>query len=61
VIGFITNMLENNLTTLKCNGSDFSAIIMRTFFLVKKVTIWTNVDGVTVLTLKKIPLATLES
>jgi aspartokinase/homoserine dehydrogenase 1 len=53
-------MFENILTTLKCNGSDFSTTIMGMVFLAKKVTIWTNVDGVIMLTIEKVPLATLE-
>jgi aspartokinase/homoserine dehydrogenase 1 len=46
VTGFIASTPENIPTTLKRDGSDFSAAIMGALFLAKKVTIWTDVDGV---------------
>jgi aspartokinase len=39
-------MPKNILTTLKCHGNDFSAMIMAAFVLAKKYIIWINVDGV---------------
>jgi aspartokinase/homoserine dehydrogenase 1 len=45
VIDFIGSMPKNIPTTLKHNGNDFLATIMGAFLLAK-VTIWTNVDGV---------------
>jgi aspartokinase/homoserine dehydrogenase 1 len=46
MIGFIASMPENILTTLKCDGNDFSTTIMGAFVLAKKDIIWTNVNGV---------------
>jgi hypothetical protein len=53
VTDFIASTPENIPTTLKRDGNDFSIAIMGALFLAKKITIWTYVDGVTVLTLGK--------
>ncbi|AET04095.2 putative homoserine dehydrogenase, Aspartate kinase [Medicago truncatula] len=44
--GFIASTPENIPTTLKRDGSDFSAAIMGSLFRARQVTIWTDVDGV---------------
>lgn len=44
--GFIASTPENIPTTLKRDGSDFSAAIMSALFRARQVTIWTDVDGV---------------
>ncbi|KAK9167713.1 hypothetical protein Scep_002904 [Stephania cephalantha] len=44
--GFIVNTPQNIPTTLKRDGSDFSASILGALFRARKVTIWTDVDGV---------------
>lgn len=44
--GFIASTLQNIPTTLKRDGSDFSAAIMGALFRAGQVTIWTDVDGV---------------
>ena len=44
--GFIASTPENIPTTLKRDGSDFSAAIMGALFRACQVTIWTDVDGV---------------
>ncbi|THG04152.1 hypothetical protein TEA_015493 [Camellia sinensis var. sinensis] len=44
--GFIASTPQNIPTTLKRDGSDFSAAIMGALFRVRQVTIWTDVDGV---------------
>lgn len=44
--GFIASTPQNIPTTLKRDGSDFSAAIMGALFRARKVTIWTDVDGV---------------
>ncbi|KAF7153841.1 hypothetical protein RHSIM_Rhsim01G0004600 [Rhododendron simsii] len=44
--GFIASTPQNIPTTLKRDGSDFSAAIMGTLFRARQVTIWTDVDGV---------------
>ncbi|KAK9109801.1 hypothetical protein Sjap_017861 [Stephania japonica] len=44
--GFIASTPQNIPTTLKRDGSDFSAAIMGALFRASKVTIWTDVDGV---------------
>ncbi|KAF3440156.1 hypothetical protein FNV43_RR18434 [Rhamnella rubrinervis] len=44
--GFIASTPENIPTTLKRDGSDFSAAIMGALFRAGQVTIWTDVDGV---------------
>lgn len=44
--GFIASTLQNIPTTLKRDGSDFSAAIMGALFRARQVTIWTDVDGV---------------
>lgn len=44
--GFIASTLKNIPTTLKRDGSDFSAAIMGALLRARQVTIWTDVDGV---------------
>ena len=44
--GFIASTPQNIPTTLKRDGSDFSAAIMGALLKAKQVTIWTDVDGV---------------
>lgn len=41
-----THTLQGQATTLKRNGSDFSATIMGALFRSGNITIWTDVDGV---------------
>jgi aspartokinase/homoserine dehydrogenase 1 len=44
--GFIASTPQNIPTTLKRDGSDFSAAILGALFKARQVTIWTDVDGV---------------
>lgn len=44
--GFIASTPDNIPTTLKRDGSDFSAAIMGALLRAHQVTIWTDVDGV---------------
>lgn len=44
--GFIASTPDNIPTTLKRDGSDFSAAIMGALLRARRVTIWTDVDGV---------------
>ncbi|OVA10217.1 Aspartate/glutamate/uridylate kinase [Macleaya cordata] len=44
--GFIASTPQNIPTTLKRDGSDFSAAIMGALLRARRVTIWTDVDGV---------------
>ena len=44
--GFIARSREGTATTLKRNGSDFSATIMGALLRCRHITIWTDVDGV---------------
>ncbi|KAL5976680.1 Bifunctional aspartokinase/homoserine dehydrogenase 1, chloroplastic [Asimina triloba] len=44
--GFIAGTPQNIPTTLKRDGSDFSAAIMGALFRARQITIWTDVDGV---------------
>ncbi|KAL5206276.1 hypothetical protein ABZP36_034485 [Zizania latifolia] len=44
--GFIATTAENIPTTLRRDGSDFSASIIGSLFRARQVTIWTDVDGV---------------
>ena len=44
--GFRASTPQNIPTTLKRDGSDFSAAIMGALFRAGQVTIWTDVDGV---------------
>ncbi|KAH7426736.1 hypothetical protein KP509_10G015100 [Ceratopteris richardii] len=46
VTGFIASTSDNVRTTLKRDGSDFSAAIFAALLKAKEVTIWTDVDGV---------------
>jgi aspartokinase/homoserine dehydrogenase 1 len=46
ITGFIASTPDNVPTTLKRDGSDFSAAIFGALFRAKQVTIWTDVDGV---------------
>lgn len=44
--GFIASTPQNIPTTLKRDGSDFSAAILGALVRARQVTIWTDVDGV---------------
>jgi aspartokinase/homoserine dehydrogenase 1 len=44
--GFIASTPDNIPTTLKRDGSDFSAAIIGSLVKARQVTIWTDVDGV---------------
>nr|CAB3453052.1 unnamed protein product [Digitaria exilis] len=44
--GFIASTAENIPTTLKRDGSDFSAAIIGSLVRARQVTIWTDVDGI---------------
>jgi aspartokinase/homoserine dehydrogenase 1 len=44
--GFIAKNREGQATTLRRNGSDFSATILGALFRGGHITIWTDVDGV---------------
>eukprot|EP00889_Picochlorum_renovo_P003951 jgi/Picre1/30981/NNA_006339.t1 len=44
--GFIAKTPAGQVTTLKRNGSDYSATIMGALFRSGKITIWSDVDGV---------------
>lgn len=44
--GFIASTPQNIPTTLKRDGSDFSAAVMGALLRAQQVTIWTDVDGV---------------
>lgn len=44
--GFIASTPQNIPTTLKRDGSDFSAAILGALIRARQVTIWTDVDGV---------------
>lgn len=46
VTGFIASTPDRTPTTLKRDGSDFSATIFAALLEAKIVTIWTDVDGV---------------
>ena len=44
--GFIASNLQGQVTTLKRNGSDYSATILGALFQGSHITIWTDVNGV---------------
>ena len=44
--GFIAKNPQRQVTTLKRNGSDYSATIVGALFRSGHITIWTDVDGV---------------
>lgn len=44
--GFIASNLKGEYTTLKRNGSDYSATILGNLLYAKNITIWTDVDGI---------------
>lgn len=44
--GFIASTAQNIPTTLKRDGSDFSAAILGALLRARQVTIWTDVNGV---------------
>ena len=46
VTGFVARTLDGAPTTLKRNGSDYSATIVGALTRAAKITIWTDVDGV---------------
>jgi len=55
--GFIARNTEGQATTLKRNGSDFSATIMGALLRAGYITIWTDVDGVYSADPRKVPEA----
>ncbi|KAJ9533496.1 hypothetical protein QJQ45_026558 [Haematococcus lacustris] len=55
--GFIAKNKQGQATTLKRNGSDFSATIMGALFRSGHITIWTDVDGVYSADPRKVPEA----
>ncbi|PNW69854.1 hypothetical protein CHLRE_18g749447v5 [Chlamydomonas reinhardtii] len=55
--GFIARSREGTATTLKRNGSDFSATIMGALLRCRHITIWTDVDGVYSADPRKVPEA----
>lgn len=55
--GFIAKNPQGQVTTLKRNGSDFSATILGSLFLSSHITIWTDVDGVYSVDPRKVPEA----
>jgi aspartokinase/homoserine dehydrogenase 1 len=55
--GFIAKNREGQATTLKRNGSDFSATILGALFRSGHITIWTDVDGVYSADPRKVPEA----
>jgi len=58
VTGFIARTLDDNLpTTLKRNGSDFSATIFSALSKARSVTVWKDVDGMYTADPKKNPNA----
>ena len=44
--GFIASNPQGQVTTLRRNGSDYSATILGALFRGGHITIWTDVDGV---------------
>ena len=46
ITGFIASTHEGLATTLKRNGSDYSASIFGSLFNAKEIVIWTDVDGI---------------
>ncbi len=46
ITGFVASTLDGVPTTLKRNGSDYSAAIFGQLLEAKEITIWTDVDGV---------------
>lgn len=44
--GFVASKEDGTATTLKRNGSDYSATLMGSMLQADKITIWTDVDGV---------------
>ncbi len=57
ITGFIASTPEGVPTTLKRNGSDFSAAIFGRLLKVEKIVIWTDVDGVYSADPRKVPEA----
>lgn len=55
--GFIAKNPQGQATTLRRNGSDFSATIMGALFRCAHITIWTDVDGVYSADPRKVPEA----
>lgn len=54
-------LYRGQATTLKRNGSDFSATIMGALFRCGHITIWTDVDGVYSADPRKVGLGSLNS
>ena len=46
ITGYVASTLDGKATTLKRNGSDFSASIFGALLRASAITIWTDVDGV---------------
>lgn len=59
VTGFIASTRDGIPTTLKRNGSDFSATIFGKLLNARRITIWTDVDGVLSADPRLVPEATL--
>jgi len=59
VTGFVARNAEGLPTTLKRNGSDFSATIFSVLTKANSVTIWKDVDGMYTSDPKKIPTQNL--
>ncbi len=59
ITGYVASMPEGTPTTLKRNGSDFSAAIFGALFDAREVVIWTDVDGVLSADPRRVPEAVL--
>ena len=57
--GFIAKNQAGQVTTLKRNGSDYSATIMGALVRSANIVIWTDVDGVFSADPRKVPQQTL--
>jgi len=57
VTGFIARTPAGTVTTLRRNGSDYSATIVGALFRAANITIWTDVDGVFSADPRKVPEA----
>lgn len=59
ITGYVASLPEGTPTTLKRNGSDFSAAIFGALFDAREVVIWTDVDGVLSADPRRVPEAVL--
>lgn len=59
VTGFIASTTDGTPTTLKRNGSDYSASIFASLFDAREITIWTDVDGAMSADPRRVPEAVL--